>query len=47
MYCPSPELDEMPDAYCAMRGWDGSGVPTLERVRALGLDAVAGPPSGG
>ena len=37
MYCPPAELDTMLDAYYALRGWDAEGVPTLERLRALGL----------
>jgi aldehyde:ferredoxin oxidoreductase len=42
MYCPPEELAEMLDAYYALRGWDGDGVPTRERLIDLGLDAVPG-----
>jgi aldehyde:ferredoxin oxidoreductase len=42
MYCPPEELDGMLDAYYALRGWDGNGVPTRERLIDLGLDAVPG-----
>ena len=41
MHCPPAELDAMLDVYYAIRGWDRDGVPTPERVRALGLDALA------
>jgi aldehyde:ferredoxin oxidoreductase len=41
MYCPPAELDGMLDGYYALRGWDADGVPTAERLRALGLDALA------
>lgn len=37
MYCPPEELAEMLDAYYAIRGWDADGVPTRERLAALGL----------
>jgi aldehyde:ferredoxin oxidoreductase len=42
MYCPPEELDEMLDAYYALRGWDADGVPTRGRLTDLGLDAVPG-----
>ena len=42
MHCPPEELGEMLDAYYALRGWDADGVPTRERLAALGLDAVPG-----
>jgi len=42
MYCPPEELDEMLDAYYALRGWNADGVPTRERLVGLGLDAVPG-----
>ncbi len=38
MYCPPAELGQMLDAYYALRGWDGDGVPRPERLSALGLD---------
>jgi aldehyde:ferredoxin oxidoreductase len=36
-YCPPAELDRMLDRYYALRGWDADGVPTPERLSALGL----------
>ena len=33
------ELDQMLDAFYELRGWDSNGVPTPERLRALGLAA--------
>jgi aldehyde:ferredoxin oxidoreductase len=41
MYCPPEELERMLDAYYALRGWDADGVPTPDRLRALGLSALA------
>ncbi len=36
-----PPMDEMLQAYYLARGWDvGTGMPTRERLRALGLDDV-------
>jgi len=37
MLCPPEELSAMLDRYYAVRGWDGQGVPTPERLAALGL----------
>jgi aldehyde:ferredoxin oxidoreductase len=37
MHCPPEELGMMLDRYYALRGWDGDGVPTAERLAALGL----------
>ena len=37
MHCPPDELDMMLDRYYALRGWDADGVPTPERLGALGL----------
>ncbi len=42
MHCPPEELGKMLDAYYALRGWDADGVPTRERLVALGLDSVPG-----
>ncbi len=42
MYCPPAELAAMLDAYYALRGWDADGVPTKERLEALGLGDLAG-----
>ncbi len=46
MHCPPAELAAMLDAYYALRGWDADGVPTPERVAALGLGHLAGAPQG-
>ncbi|MBI3454263.1 MAG: aldehyde ferredoxin oxidoreductase family protein [Candidatus Rokubacteria bacterium] len=45
MYCPPEELAAMLDAYYALRGWDADGVPTPERLGALGLADRPGLPS--
>lgn len=37
MYCPPGELDAMLDEYYRLRGWDVEGVPTAQRLAALGL----------
>ena len=37
MRCPPEELGAMLDRYYALRGWDGAGVPTPERLAVLGL----------
>jgi aldehyde:ferredoxin oxidoreductase len=37
MHCPPEELGAMLDRYYALRGWDRDGVPTPERLAALGL----------
>jgi len=31
------ELDKMLDDYYKLRGWDKNGVPTNEKLKALGL----------
>jgi aldehyde:ferredoxin oxidoreductase len=36
-HCPKEELDRMLDRYYELRGWDGNGVPTKERLSRLGL----------
>jgi aldehyde:ferredoxin oxidoreductase len=38
-YCPPAELAAMLDEYYDLRGWDADGVPTRERLAALGLRA--------
>ncbi|HXG05109.1 MAG TPA: aldehyde ferredoxin oxidoreductase family protein [Candidatus Binatia bacterium] len=40
MFCPSDELAAMLDEYYRLRGWDGEGVPSPERLAALGLRPV-------
>jgi aldehyde:ferredoxin oxidoreductase len=37
MRCPPEELSTMLDRYYALRGWDADGMPTRERLSALGL----------
>jgi aldehyde:ferredoxin oxidoreductase len=37
MHCRPHELAMMLDRYYALRGWDADGVPTPERLAALGL----------
>jgi aldehyde:ferredoxin oxidoreductase len=37
MYCPPEELGMMLDRYYSLRGWSADGVPTPERLSALGL----------
>jgi len=37
MHCPPAELDAMLDEYYRVRGWSADGVPTPERLAALGL----------
>jgi aldehyde:ferredoxin oxidoreductase len=37
MFCPPEELGAMLDRYYALRGWDADGVPTRQRLAALGL----------
>ena len=36
-FCPPDELSAMLDAYYALRGWDGEGVPTASRLATLDL----------
>jgi aldehyde:ferredoxin oxidoreductase len=38
------DLDSMLDAYYALMGWDGDGVPTDESLAELGLDALVALP---
>jgi aldehyde:ferredoxin oxidoreductase len=42
MYCPPQELDAMLDEYYALRGWTSEGIPTPEKLEALGLADVVG-----
>ena len=37
MFCPPEELGAMLDRYYSLRGWDAEGIPTRERLAALGL----------
>ncbi len=40
-YCPPDELNHMLDEYYTLRGWTRDGVPTPERLAALGLADIA------
>jgi aldehyde:ferredoxin oxidoreductase len=40
-YCPPAELNRMLDDYYALRGWSREGIPTRERLAALGLGDIA------
>jgi aldehyde:ferredoxin oxidoreductase len=40
VYCPSQEFNAMLDEYYHLRGWDGNGIPTTEKLKALGLEGV-------
>ena len=42
MHCPPDELNGMLDSYYALRGWTSDGVPTPERLQALGLAELVG-----
>jgi aldehyde:ferredoxin oxidoreductase len=37
MHCPPEELDRMLDEFYDLRGWTRDGIPTPERLKALGL----------
>jgi aldehyde:ferredoxin oxidoreductase len=43
MRCPPEELGRMLDRYYDLRGWDADGVPTPERLGALGVVSPPGP----
>jgi len=40
-YITQKELDFMLDDYYASRGWTKDGVPTLEKLKEIGLDDLA------
>lgn len=42
MHCPPDELNGMLDDYYTLRGWTPDGVPTTERLQALGLAELVG-----
>lgn len=42
MHCPPDELNGMLDDYYTLRGWTPDGVPTPERLQALGLAELVG-----
>ncbi|MBI4737916.1 MAG: aldehyde ferredoxin oxidoreductase family protein [candidate division NC10 bacterium] len=37
-FCPPEELDRMLEEYYELRGWTKEGIPTPEKLRALGLE---------
>ena len=39
-FCPPEELDRMLEEYYELRGWTKDGIPTPEKLRALGLEFV-------
>jgi aldehyde:ferredoxin oxidoreductase len=42
MYSPPEEFNAMLEEYYRIRGWDANGIPTREKLTALGLDEAAG-----
>jgi aldehyde:ferredoxin oxidoreductase len=42
MHCPPEELSAMIETYYTLRGWNAEGIPTPEKLAALGLSAVVG-----
>ncbi len=38
MYTPADEFDAMLDEYYRLRGWDSNGIPSREKLTALGLE---------
>lgn len=40
MYCPPEEFQAMLDEYYRLRGWNAGGIPTKEKLQALGLAEV-------
>jgi aldehyde:ferredoxin oxidoreductase len=38
MHCPPDELNSMLDEFYDLRGWTRDGIPTAQRLKALGLD---------
>ena len=41
MYTPRAEFETMLNEYYQLRGWGENGLPTLEKLRELGLEKVA------
>ncbi len=41
MVCPPEEFAGMLDEYYRLRGWDENGLPTGEKLKALGLEEIA------
>jgi aldehyde:ferredoxin oxidoreductase len=42
-YCPPAELNQMLDEYYTLRGWTRDGIPSKERLAALGLEDLIAP----
>jgi len=42
MYTPPAEFEAMLKEYYQLRGWDGNGLPTLGKLKELGLEEIAG-----
>ncbi len=42
MYCPPDELNAMLDVYYTLRGWTSEGIPTPEKLGALGQSGAVG-----
>ncbi len=40
MYTPRPEFETMLNEYYQLRGWDGNGIPTPDKLKELGLDEI-------
>ncbi len=40
MYCPPEEFQAMLDEYYRLRGWNANGIPTKEKLQALGLEEL-------
>jgi len=40
MHCPPEEFNAMLEEYYHLRGWNGNGIPTPEKLKALGLEEV-------
>ena len=41
MQTPPDEFNAMLDEYYRLRGWDSNGIPTREKLTALGLEEAA------
>jgi aldehyde:ferredoxin oxidoreductase len=41
MYTPPAEFEAMLKEYYQLRGWDGNGLPTLGKLKELGLEEIA------
>ena len=41
MYCPPEELGAMLEEYYGLRGWDSDGIPSAEKLNALGMEEIS------